>query len=150
MRGRFLLAKFPAVAQQARKRRRRKHRGTQGGGLDTRGPRGRPRTREEARARARQKQSTRGKQKGAVDRRDIQPTWRSAFMRGLFGSAIFFLLFWLAFKRPAGAALGLSAVLLLIYVPLGFYVDTFFWRRRMRQLQAARAAAKQERRGGGA
>jgi hypothetical protein len=141
--------KFPAVAQQAKKRRRKKHRGTQGGGIDTRGPRGRPRTREEAKARARQKQG-RGKQGArAVDRRDVKPTWRSAFYRGLFGAAIFFLLFWLAFGRPAGAALGLSAVLLLIYVPLGYYVDTFFWRRRMRQLQAARAAAKQERRGGG-
>jgi hypothetical protein len=133
---------------QQKKRRRRKHRGTQGGGLDTRGPRGRPRTKEEARARARQKQGSKSKQGRAVDRRDIKPTWRSAFYRGLFGSAIFFLLFWLAFGRDPGPALGLSAVLLVIYVPLGYYVDTFFWRRRMRQLQAARAAAKQERRGG--
>jgi drug/metabolite transporter (DMT)-like permease len=131
---------------QTKKRRRRKHRGTQGGSIDTRGPRGRPRTREEARARARQKQSTRGKQRQRVDRRDIQPTWRTAFYRGLFGSAVFFLLFWL-FGRPPAASAGLAVALLAIYVPLGYYVDMFFWRRRMRQLQAARAAAKQERRG---
>ena len=43
---------------------------------------------------------------GTVDRRDIAPTWGSAFKRGLFGAAIFFLLFWLAFGRPVGAALG--------------------------------------------
>jgi hypothetical protein len=138
------------VAQQARKRRRRKHRGTQGGGIDTRGPRGRPRTREEAKARARNRQSAKGKTKGArVDRRDLEPTWRSAFMRGLFGSGIFFLLFWLVFGRPLGASLGLAVALLVIYVPLGYYVDRFFWRRRMRQMQAARAEAKQQRRSGG-
>jgi drug/metabolite transporter (DMT)-like permease len=135
------------VAQQAKKRRRKKHRGTQGGGIDTRGPRGRPRTREEARARARQRQSPKGKR--TVDRRDIQPTWRTAFIRGLFGSAIFFVLFVLFGRAPAAAA-GLAVALLVVYVPLGYYVDMFFWRRRMRQLQAARAAAKQERRGSGA
>jgi hypothetical protein len=133
---------------QQKKRRRRKHRGTQGGAIDTRGPRGRPRTREEARARARQRQGTKGKQRGAVDRRDIEPTWRSAFIRGLFGSAIFFLLFWLIFGRDPGQAIVLAVALLVVYVPLGYFVDHFFWRRRMRQLQAARAAAKQERRGG--
>src|ERR1700754_1368839 len=93
---RLAFVNFPAVAQQAKKRRRKKHRGTQGGGLDTRGPRGRPRTREEAKARARAKQGSRSsKGKRQVDRRDIAPTWRSAFNRGLIGAVIFFLLFWL-------------------------------------------------------
>jgi hypothetical protein len=134
------------VAQQAKKRRRKKHRGTQGGGIDTRGPRGRPRTREEARARARQKQGS--KKKRPVDRRDVAPTWRSAFNRGAFGAVIFFLLFWLAFKKPVGAALALSVVVLAMYVPLGYYVDQFFFRRRLRQLQAQRAAEREARRGG--
>jgi hypothetical protein len=127
---------------QTRKKRRRKHRGTQGGGLDRRGPRGRPRTREEAKARARKKrQPAKGR---AVDRRDLPPTWSGAFKRGLIGAAIFFLLFWLAFQRPVGGALGLSAVMLAMYVPMGYYIDRFMYRRRMRQLQAARAAKKQQ------
>jgi hypothetical protein len=134
------------MAQQAKKRRRKKHRGTQGGGLDTRGPRGRPRTREEARARARAKGG--GKKKTTVDRRDIAPTWSGAFKRGLFGAAIFFALFWLAFGRAVGASLALSGVMLAMYVPLGYYVDNFFYRRRLRQLQAQRAAERAERRGG--
>jgi hypothetical protein len=134
---------------QTKKRRRRKHRGTQGGSIDTRGPRGRPRTREEAKARARAKQGSRkgGKSKRPVDRRDIAPTWRSATNRGLIGAVIFFLLFWLAFGRPVVAALGLSAVMLAMYIPMGYYVDRFFYRRRLRQLQAERAAQRQERRG---
>ena len=38
---------------QTKKKRRRKHRGTQGGRIDTRPARGRPRSRAEAQARAR-------------------------------------------------------------------------------------------------
>lgn len=133
---------------QTKKRRRRKHRGTQGGSIDTRGPRGRPRTREEARARARAKGSGRSKQRATVDRRDLAPTWGGAFKRGLIGAVIFFLLLWLAFGRPVGSALLLAVVMLGLYVPMGYYVDQFFYRRRLRQLQAARAAEKAERRGG--
>ena len=134
------------MAQQSRKKRRRKHRGTQGGSIDTRGPRGRPRTREEARARARSRQSGRGK-KRPVDRRDRPPTWRSAFNRGLFGAAVFFLLFVLLFRKPLGESLPLALVMLVMYVPLGYYIDRFFYRRRLRQLQAARAAQREQRGG---
>jgi hypothetical protein len=127
---------------QTRKRRRRKHRGTKSGRIDTRGPRGRPRSREEARARAKAK---RRPAKGRpVDRRDIAPTWGGAFKRGLIGAGIFFLLFWLAFGRPVGAAAVLSLVMLGMYVPMGYYIDRFMYRRRVRQLQAARAAKKQQ------
>jgi hypothetical protein len=136
-----LLVSLHPVAQ-TRKRRRRKHRGTQTGRIDRSGPRGRPRTREEARARARAKRKpAKGK---VVDRRDIPPTWGSAFKRGLFGAAIFFLLFWLLFQRPIGGAVVLSVVMLVMYVPMGYYIDSFMYRRRQRQLQAERLARKQQ------
>src|SRR4051812_20841634 len=115
---------------QTKRRRRRKHRGTQTGRIDTRGPRGRPRTREEAKSRARQKQSSKNKR---VDPRDRPPTWSGAFKRGLIGAAVFFLLFWLAFQRPVGAAAVLSTLMLAMYVPLGYYIDRFMYQRRMRQ-----------------
>jgi hypothetical protein len=127
---------------QTRKRRRRKHRGTQTGRIDTSGPRGRPRSREEAKARARSKRKP---AKGRVaDRRDIPPTWGGAFKRGLFGAAIFFLLFWLVFGRDVGPAAALSVVMLAMYVPMGYYIDRFMYRRRLRQLQAERQARKQQ------
>ena len=122
---------------QTRKRRRRKHRGTQGGSLDRRGPRGRPRTREEARAQARRRSDT---------KRDYAPSWGSAFKRGLLGAGVFLILIALVFKQPIGSAVVLSALMLAMYVPLGYYVDRFFYRRRLRQEHAARIAAKQERR----
>ena len=127
---------------QTRKKRRKKHRGTQTGRIDNRGPRGRPRTREEARARARSKRKRQPAK--AVDRRDVEPSWGGAFKRGLFGAGIFFLLFWLAFGRPVAGAAALSAVMLGMYVPMGYYLDRFMWRRRMRQVQAERQARKQQ------
>ena len=85
-----------------------------------------------------------GLRNGPVDRRDIAPTWGGAFKRGLIGAGIFFLLFWLAFGRPVGAAAVLSLVMLGMYVPTGYYIDRFMYRRRVRQLQTARAAKKQQ------
>ena len=116
---------------QSRKRRRRKHRGTQGGSIDRRPARGRPRSRDEARARARSRQK--------VDRRDLAPTWSRAFWRGLIGAGIFLLLMVTLLRQPFGGAIALSGLMVVMYVPLGYYVDRFFWQRRMRQLQAKRA-----------
>ena len=114
---------------QTRRRRRRKHRGTQGGSIDRRRSRGRPRNREEARAQARRR---------AELRRDRPPTWGSAFLRGLVGAVIFLVLMVLLFSRGFGEAFALSAVMLAIYVPLGYYIDRFFWRRRRAKARAAR------------
>jgi hypothetical protein len=119
---------------QTRKRRRRKHRGTQGGGIDRRGPRGRPRTRAEAQARAR------SKRKPGVDRRNLAPTWQSAFNRAALGAALFFALAIFLLKQTVAEALAVSVLLMAFYVPLGYYVDRFLWRRRIAKERAARAA----------
>jgi hypothetical protein len=109
------------------KKRRRKHRGTQGGSIDRRGRAGRPRSREEARARAR-------KQMGQK-RADAPPTWTGALGRAAFGAAIFFILLILIFKRPIAAALLLSLLMMLVYIPLGHAIDGFMYRRRLRARQ---------------
>jgi drug/metabolite transporter (DMT)-like permease len=109
------------------KKRRRKHRGTQGGSIDRRGRAGRPRSREEARARAR-------KQMGRK-RADSPPTWTGALGRAAFGAAIFFILLILIFKRPIAAALLLSLLMMLVYIPLGHAIDGFMYRRRLRARQ---------------
>jgi hypothetical protein len=106
---------------QTRKKRRRKHRGTQGGSIDRRGRRGRPRSRQEARAQA---------QRRADLNRERPPSWGSAFRRGLIGAGIFVVLLMVAFQRPFAASLALGLVMLAIYVPLGYTVDRFFWNRR--------------------
>jgi hypothetical protein len=117
---------------QTRKKRRRKHRGTQGGRIDSR-RRARPRTREEAKARARA-----GRSPGA--KVDKPPTWSGALTRAGVAAAIFFVLLLAIFKRPVGASLGLAAFMLLFYVPAGYYIDMFMWRKRER----ARIRSRQE------
>jgi hypothetical protein len=110
---------------QTKKKRRRKHRGTQGGRIDANRRAGRPRSREEAKARARAKRK-------APPRADLPPTWRSASIRGVVAAAIFTVLLVLLFRRPPGAALGLGALMLVFYIPAGYYIDRTMWRRRER------------------
>ncbi len=110
---------------QTKKKRRRKHRGTQGGRVDPNRRAGRPRTREEAKARARAGRKSPAKI-------DAPPTWRSAITRGAVAAAIFTVLLVLIFRRAPGAALGLGAFMLVFYIPAGYYIDTMMWRRRER------------------
>lgn len=106
---------------QTRKRRRRKHRGTQGGRIDTK-RRGRPRSRAEARSRAGAKRAPRA---------DLPPTWRGAVVRGLVISALLIATL-LAFSKPVGASIAFGAFMLAFYIPMGYYIDRFMWRRRQR------------------
>jgi Flp pilus assembly protein TadB len=117
------------------KRRRRKHRGTQGGSIDRRGRTSRPRSREEARARARRQ---------SEQRRELPPSWGGAVNRGLIASGIFFALLLLLFGAPLGQALGVSLFMLALYIPMGYFIDRFFYRRR----QAARRKEKEARQQG--
>ncbi len=119
---------------QTNKKRRRKHRGTQGGSIDSNRRSGRPRSREEAKARARSRRKP-------APRGDAPPTWRSAIIRGLVAAAIFTVFLLLLFKRSVGEALGLGAFMLAIYIPGGYYIDTMVWRKRER----ARIRAAEER-----
>ena len=113
---------------QTKKRRKRKHRGTQGGSIDRRRRR-RPRNREEARAQAR---------RTTQDRRDRPPTWRSAFNRALLMAGILFLLMAVAFGRDIGASIVLSVTMLVFYVPAGYYLERFLYNRRRAAAQRSK------------
>lgn len=110
---------------QTRKKRTRKRRGTQGGRVDANRRPARPRSRAEAKAQARARRKP-------TPRADAPPTWRSAAIRAAAAAAIFSVLIVLIFGRSIGAALGLGAVMLALYIPAGYYMDTILWRRRER------------------
>lgn len=112
---------------QTKKKRTRKKRGTQAGNVDT-SKRSRPRSRAEARNQARSGGRSRSMQKG-----DNPPTWRGASFRGLIASGIFVILLILLFGRPLGSSLIIGLVMLIFYIPAGYYMDLFLWRRRERQ-----------------
>ena len=117
---------------KTKKKRRRKHRGTQGGGV-ARAPKGRPRSRAEAKARARSQRSASRQPRGLKP-----PSWGSAIGKGALASLLFFALFAGVFGRPIGASAGFAAFMLGFYVPLSYYLDSFFFRRRTRQLEQKR------------
>ena len=111
---------------ETRKRRRRKHRGTQGGRIDSGRRRARPRSREEARARARSS----GRSGGS--RFDSPPTWRSATIRGLVAAGLFTVLLVAIFGQSAGQAIAFGVFMLAFYIPAGYFIDNLMWRRRER------------------
>ena len=113
---------------QSSNKRRRKHRGTQGGRIDTTGRRARPRTREEAKARA----SSKGKSAGSK-KRDLPPTWKGAAIRGAGAAVIFVLILLVLFKRPLPVSLTFGLFMLVFYIPTGYYIDLSMWRKRERQ-----------------
>jgi hypothetical protein len=113
---------------QSSNKRRRKHRGTQGGRIDTAGRRARPRTREEAKARA----SSKGKSAGSK-KKDLPPTWKGAAVRGAGAAVIFVLILLVLFKRPLPVSLIFGLFMLVFYIPTGYYIDLSMWRKRERQ-----------------
>jgi drug/metabolite transporter (DMT)-like permease len=108
------------------KRRRTKHRGNAAGMVEARGRTGRKPTGTE--------KKPAGKGRAARPNRfDQPPTWRGAVNRALLAVVFFALLVILLFKLPIANAVGVSAFMLLLYIPLGYYTDLWLYRRRQRQ-----------------
>jgi hypothetical protein len=111
---------------QTKRKRRSKHRGNAAGTIEARGRTGRKPTADE--------RKTRGGSAAAGDRRLAEPTWSGAAMRAGFASVMLFVLFSVGLtgaKQNVFTSLILAALAFLIYVPLGYKIDHFFWRRRM-------------------
>jgi hypothetical protein len=130
---------------QTKKRRRRRKRGTQGGRIDAR-PRGRPKNRAEARQRATSRGS-RSRSGGQQVRGPKPPTWSSAAFKGIAAAALFFVATALVFKQSIASSAGLSAFLVLFYIPMSYYVDGFVYRRHLRKQERERIERAQRRSG---
>jgi hypothetical protein len=117
---------------QTKRKRRSKHRGTAAGTVEARGRTGRKPTSSE-------RKPASGK---PADRRaarlDQPPTWRSAINRAAIAAVILAALSILAFKQKPAAALGFAAFALILYIPMGYYMDQFMYRRRQRTKALAR------------
>lgn len=131
------------------KPRRRKHRGTQTGSINRRG-RTRPRNRQEAIAQARSRGSRKesGSRRAPVDRRDLPPTWRGAAIRGVFLAALLGGVFLLIGDQPVAGTITMTVFAALLYIPLGYFTERFFWRRRMARHARERDARSAEERKG--
>ena len=127
---------------QTKRKRRRKHRGTQGGRIDTRPARGRARSRAEAQARAR----SRSKKKGP--RVPGPPSWSSALKKGAVAAVLFLGLLALMGQNPI-TSLVVAILMLGFYVPMAYLMDRFFYQRQLRKEEQKRAAKEAQRTGAG-
>jgi hypothetical protein len=109
---------------QTRKKRRRKHRGTQAGTIERSGRTGRPRTREEAKKISRERRA---------ERLDRPPTLKGAAQRAAIAAAIFGVLIVLAFGRSPAQGAFIAVFMFLIYIPLGFATDKAIYNFRQRR-----------------
>ena len=114
---------------QTRRKRRTKHRGTPAGTIQTRGRTGRPLSADErkkqTRAEARQR------------RLNTPPTWKGSATRGALAAVLLFVLFALLGKGkdPIVSAAIFSLFAVALYIPGGYYMEMWMYRRRQRQRQ---------------
>lgn len=112
---------------QTKRRRRTKHRGTPAGTIEARGRTSRPPSPEERKRQARLE--------AREKRLSQRPTWKSSLMRASFAAALLFAFLLLTGpkKDRVTTALLFTVVALMIYVPAGYYIELFLWRRRRRR-----------------
>ena len=110
-----------------RKRRRSKHRGNAAGIIEARGRTGRKLSADERKPTSKELRQQRW---------DQPPTWRSATNRALFATIIFAVLVVVLMGRTIPQALIIAAFMLILYIPLGYYMDMAIYRRRKRRAQS--------------
>jgi hypothetical protein len=118
---------------QTKRKRRTKHRGNAAGIVEQRGRTSRPPSPEQRKA----ERKTASRQ-ARMDRYSKPPSWRSAANRALVATLLFVAVVVLAFRQPIQSAIALGGFMLLLYIPIGYFTDTFFYNRRQQQLAKRR------------
>jgi hypothetical protein len=118
---------------QTRRKRRTKHRGNAAGVIEQRGRTSRPPSPEQRKA-----DRKAASRQARNDRYSKPPTWRSAANRALIATLLFVVVIVLAFKQPISQAIAIGGFMLLLYIPIGYLTDSFFYNRRQAQLRKQR------------
>ncbi|HWH10192.1 MAG TPA: hypothetical protein VG165_03625 [Solirubrobacteraceae bacterium] len=115
---------------QTKRKRSSKHRGNAAGQIEARGRTGRKPSSVEKGG----KETSAERKKAAADaRRDVPPTWKSAFTRAVIAAVAVAAISVVAFHYAISKMVELLPVVLAAYIPLGYYTDLFLYRRRQRQ-----------------
>lgn len=125
---------------QTKKKRRRKHSGTQAGTIQREARQARPQTKEEKREAARRRR---------LERMDRPPTWRGSVGRAAIAAVIFVAVVILVLGQAPIQGLAYGAFMFVLYIPVGYYTDSFMYRRRQRKKQEERGGRREGSRGGG-
>jgi hypothetical protein len=115
---------------QTKRKRRTKHRGNAAGVVETRGRTSRPPSPE-----VRKQQRKNAARNDRMNRFNRPPSWRSAANRALITTLLFIAVIVLLLRQPVQQAIALGGFMLLLYIPIGYYTDSFFYKRRQQQLQ---------------
>jgi Flp pilus assembly protein TadB len=111
-------------------KRRRKHRGTQAGTVESRGRTSRPTT-----ARKPAAKTSRGRRE---ERLNKPPTWRGSVNRAVLAALAFGVFIAITAKtNKAVEGIVFALIVFLFYLPMTYYLDRFMYRRRQRR-QAGR------------
>ncbi len=119
---------------QTKRKRRSKHRGTAAGTIQSRGRTGRPPSPEERKKQARMTAKER--------RLNTPPTWRNSATRAGLAAVLMFAFLALTTHPKHGSGLPFAAsfavIAFVLYVPAGYYIEMFLYRRRARRSKDAR------------
>ncbi len=111
---------------QTKKKRQTKHRGNAAGVVEMRGRTGRPPSPEEKKRQQRED--------AKAKRLARPPSWRTATRNAaMIGVLMFFVLF-IENRGKSNAvtsALLVGALATILYIPLGYYMERFMWKRRL-------------------
>jgi hypothetical protein len=112
---------------QTKRRRQTKHRGNAAGVVESRGRTGRKPTTAEKTGKAGTSGSAKDKR---LERLERVPTWRGAFYRAMAAAVLMLLISIVLLKKP-NQAIALFPIVLIAYVPISYYTDTWLYKRKM-------------------
>jgi Flp pilus assembly protein TadB len=114
------------LVAQTKKKRQTKHRGNAAGVVQARGRTGRPPTAEEKKRQQREL--------SRQQRLSRKPSWKTSLRNSAIMAVILFVIVLFTNKRGGAVApaLVIAAFAFVVYVPLGYYMEQFMWKRRMR------------------
>ncbi len=115
---------------QTKRKRRTKHRGNAAGTIETRGRTGRPPSPDE------RKKQDRAKAREARQLRP--PSWSGALKKGALAATFMFIFLLVTNHFRVVPALIFGLLAMALYVPSGYYLDGFLYRRALQKKAAAR------------
>jgi hypothetical protein len=125
---------------QTKRKRQTKHRGNAAGVVESRGRTGRKPTTAEKTGKG---GASGGRKDKPLSRLEQAPTWRGAFYRAMAAAVLMLLISILLLKKP-NEAIALFPIVLIGYVPISYYTDSWLYKRRMasKAKQTGRAGVK--------
>jgi hypothetical protein len=72
-------------------------------------------------------------QQRRMERMNRPPSWRAAANRAALAAAVFLAVLVLLLDQSIGGALAIAAFMFVVYIPMGYFMDSFIYRLRQRR-----------------